>query len=213
MFFSRQTAPLIFCILISLCGSTKGMSDQTSDLINTSRNAAFTELKKDQPTLHGIVIDEHDKTSIYAISIKGRVTFDRMLQEKNDSTSILDLNLITSLKVEDRFYQSERHYKPGSHQLPFLKVSVTYLNNEVEEFLLPQSIVISGVTEKNNTRRAWPLSKIDELLVSHEVSNVELNYQELPEMAEEKGLTSAWLESAQNFLTAQLETLQFLFSF
>ena len=137
-------------------------------ITNTSQGTPFVELKKDQPSISGIIIDDNDKIPLHSINIAGRVTYSKMLQEENDSTSTLDFTNITKIEIIDNFYQSEKHYQRGSNQMPLIKIRVAYRSGAEEEYLIPEPLTISGISHENHIKRAWPLGKISSIIFAHQ---------------------------------------------
>lgn len=177
--FWMNISTYILATILFFAGSTYSASD-FKDQYNTGPDMVYTDLRHNEPSFEGSIVGTSDCIKVKNLNMSGKVSFPKMLQESNDATSTLDFGLIKRLTVENCFFHSLKHTKPGTAELPFILVSLTFLTNKTDQFLLPQSLVISGVDTTTGIKRAWPLNKITKIIIKH--SSTELaEEQQTPE--------------------------------
>ena len=158
---------LQFLVIFSLFVGHVYPASDFKDQYNTAPDTVYTNLRQNEPVFKGTIVGSSDSIDVTNLNVSGRVCFPKMLQESNDAMSTLDLGLIKQLTVDNCFFHSKKHARPGITELPYILVSLTFLTNKVDQFLLPQSFVISGIDTSSGTKRAWPLNKVDKITIRH----------------------------------------------
>lgn len=129
---------------------------------NSALEPSYAPLEEGEGTFSATVVDEQTTAELKEVSFFGHTTIGGIRKENDDSNNRLDLATIAEIRVIQPNYESARF---RDKEFTLVRV-ITTKGAALDNLLVPKHVVICG-KDSNNIERAWFLSKIDKLILSH----------------------------------------------
>lgn len=122
---------------------------------------AFVDLKEDEPSYIGSIIDDNVTTYVRDISFTGHTSIGGVLKENDDSVNKIELSQIKELEIENPDYTSKKY----SDKDVMLAKIITNDGTEINGLLIPRNLVICGIEKNTGIKKAWFLRKIKKITI------------------------------------------------